>query len=169
MKAGKDVFIAPNATVIEKVILGDESSVWFNAVLRGDSDTISIGNRTNVQDGAIIHVDPGVPATLGDDVVIGHAAIVHGATVGDGSLIGMRATLLNRVVIGKGCLVGAGALVTEGTHIPDGSLVLGSPAKVVRKLTVEEQQKIIKNAAHYADLGKKYLNGEFKNEKSETQ
>jgi carbonic anhydrase/acetyltransferase-like protein (isoleucine patch superfamily) len=161
MKIGKQVFIAPNATVIGQVELADEASVWFGAVMRGDSDKITIGNRTNIQDGAIIHVDPGVPATLGNNVVIGHAAIVHGAEVKDGSLIGMRATLLNRVVVGKGCIVGANALVTEGTVIPDGSLVLGSPAKVVRQLKPEEQEKIIKNAAHYAELGKKYLAGKF--------
>ena len=161
MKIGNEVFIAPSATVIGNVTLEDRSSVWFGAILRGDSDEIYIGARTNIQDGAIIHVDPGVPATLGSDVVVGHGAIIHGATVGDTSLIGMRATLLNKVKVGKGCIIGAHALLTEGTEIPDYSLVLGAPGKVVKQLDEEQVERIRKNAAHYVALAKRYQRGEF--------
>ena len=161
----KDVFIAPNATVIGNVSLGSESSVWFNAVLRGDGDTITIGKRTNIQDGAIIHVDPGFPVTIGDEVIVGHAAIIHGATVGDNTLIGMRSTILNGAVIGKWCIIGAHALVTEGMQIPDYSLVLGSPAKIVKTLSDEQIQKIKRNAEVYVALAKRYMNGEFGNSK----
>lgn len=161
MKKGKDVFVAPNATLIGRVNLGDESSVWFGAVLRADNDVITIGARSNIQDGCIVHVDPGVPVTIGEDVVVGHGAIVHGATVGDNSLIGMRATLLNHVKIGKCCIVGANSLLTEGTEVPDYSVVMGIPGKVVKQLTPEQAEKIKKNAANYVALGKRYLNNEF--------
>ena len=164
MKKGKDVFIAPNATIIGKVELGDESSVWFGAVLRGDGDKIEVGNRSNIQDGAIVHVDPGVPVHIGEDVVVGHGAIIHGASVGDSSLIGMRATLLNRVKVGKGCIIGAHSLLTEGTEIPDYSLVMGTPGKVVKQLTPEQAEKIKENAARYVELTKRYLAGEIKAE-----
>ena len=162
MKKGKDVYIAPNATLIGQVSLGDESSVWFGAVLRGDGDKITIGARSNIQDGAIVHVDPGVPVHIGEDVVVGHGAIVHGATVGNNTLIGMRATLLNRVKIGDCCIIGAHSLLTEGTEIPDYSLVMGTPGKVVKQLTPEQAKKIKENAARYVELGKRYLAGEFK-------
>ena len=161
MKLGKEVFIAPTATVIGNVILEDEASVWFDAILRGDADEIYIGARTNLQDGVIVHVDPGVPVRLGNDVVVGHGAIVHGATVGDCSLIGMRVTLLNGVKVGKGCVIGAHSLLTEGTEIPDYSLVMGTPGKVVKQLSEEQVEKIRKNAAHYVALAKRYMKGEF--------
>jgi carbonic anhydrase/acetyltransferase-like protein (isoleucine patch superfamily) len=161
MNKGKDIFIAPNATVIGKVFLADESSVWFGAVLRGDGDEIHIGARSNIQDGCIVHVDPGMPVHIGEDVVVGHGAIVHGATVGNSSLIGMRATLLNGVKVGKGCIIGAHSLVTEGTEIPDYSMVMGVPGKVVRQLSPESAEKIKANAARYVELGKRYLAGEF--------
>ncbi|WP_017731790.1 gamma carbonic anhydrase family protein [Nafulsella turpanensis] len=164
MKKGKEVFVAPNATLIGQVELGDESSVWFGAVLRGDGDKIVVGARSNIQDGAIVHVDPGVPVHIGEDVVVGHGAIVHGATVDDSSLIGMRATLLNRVKVGRGCIIGAHSLLTEGTEIPDYSLVMGTPGKVVKQLSPEQAEKIKENAARYVELGKRYLKGEFKAE-----
>ena len=162
MKKGKDVYVAPNATLIGRVNLGDESSVWFGAVLRGDNDDINVGARSNIQDGCIVHVDPGVPVNIGEDVVVGHSAIVHGATVGDNSLIGMRATLLNHVKVGKYCIIGAHSLLTEGTEIPDFSVVMGVPGKVVKQLTPEQAEKIKKNAASYVALGKRYLAEEFK-------
>lgn len=164
MKKGKDVYIAPNATLTGNVELGDESSVWFAAVLRGDSDEIRIGARSNIQDGCIVHVDPGVPVSIGEDVVVGHGAIVHGATVGDNSLIGMRATLLNHVKVGKCCIIGAHSLLTEGTEIPDYSVVMGVPGKVVKQLSPEQAGKIRKNAAAYVALAKRYLKGEFRPE-----
>ncbi|MCX6350926.1 MAG: gamma carbonic anhydrase family protein [Bacteroidetes bacterium] len=154
---GKDVFIAPNATVIGNVQIGDNSSVWFGAILRGDNDLIKIGDRTNIQDGAIIHVDPNVPVSIGDEVIVGHAAIIHGATVGNNTLIGMRATLLNNSKIGNWCIIGAHALVTEGTIIPDFSVVMGSPAKVVKQLTEEQKIKVKKNAEVYVKLAKEYI------------
>lgn len=157
VKKGKEVFIAANAEVFGQVELGENASVWFGAVLRGDSDLISIGDRTNIQDGCIVHVDPGVPVSIGRECVLGHAAIVHGCTIGDNTLIGMRATVMNRAVIGKHCIIGAHALVTEGKIIPDYSMVLGSPAKVVRQLSEAEVEGVKRNAAHYADLAKKYL------------
>ena len=161
MKIGKSVFIAPTATVIGNVVLEDEASVWFGAILRGDSDQIFVGSRTNVQDGAILHVDPGVPLQLGSEVVVGHGAIIHGATVGDYSLVGMRATLLNGVKVGKGCIIGAHSLLTEGTQIPDYSLVMGTPGKVVKQLTDEQVERIRKNAAHYVALAKRYMRDEL--------
>ena len=157
----KDVFIAPNATVIGNVSLGSESSVWFNAVLRGDGDAITIGKRTNIQDGAIIHVDPGFPVMIGDEVIVGHAAIIHGATVGDNTLVGMRSTILNGAVVGKWCIIGAHALVTEGMQIPDYSLVVGSPAKIVKTLSEEQIQKVKHNAEVYVALAKRYIAGEY--------
>ncbi len=165
MKKGKEVFIAPNATVIGKVYLADESSIWFAAVLRGDGDEIHIGARSNIQDGCIVHVDPGVPVHIGEDVVVGHGAIVHGASIGNNSLIGMRATLLNNVKVGKGCIIGAHSLLTEGTEIPDYSVVMGIPGKVVKQLSPEEAKKIKANAASYVRLGKRYLAGEFDSSK----
>lgn len=164
MTKGKEVFIAPNATIIGKVTLGDESSVWFGAVLRGDGDAIHIGARSNIQDGCIVHVDPGVPVHIGEEVVVGHGAIIHGATVGGSSLIGMRATLLNGVKVGRGCIIGAHSLLTEGTEIPDFSVVMGVPGKVVKQLSPAEAEKIKANAASYVELGKRYLKGEFKAE-----
>lgn len=154
---GKDVFIAPNATVIGNINLGNEVSVWFGAVLRGDNDEIIIGDRSNVQDNAIIHVDPNCPVHIGHDCIIGHAAIVHGAKLGNHVLIGMHATILNKAVIGDFCIIGANALVTEGTQIPPYSLVLGSPAKVVKQITAEQIEKIKLNVQSYADLSKVYL------------
>lgn len=154
---GKRVFIASGAVVFGDVELGDEASVWFNAVIRGDEAPIRIGARTNVQDGSVLHADPGDPCILGAGVVVGHNAIVHGAEVKDNSLIGMGATVLNRAVVGKNCIVGANALVTAGTEIPDGSLVLGAPAKVVRALSKEQISGIQENAQGYVRKAARYL------------
>lgn len=157
VKKEKDVFIAPNATVIGDVELGENSSVWFGAVLRADNDKISIGKRTNIQDNAVIHVDPGMPVTIGDEVIVGHAAIVHGATIGDNTLIGMRSTILNGAIIGKFCIIGAHTLVTEYMEVPDFSMVLGSPGKIVKQLGPVHFEAIKKNAAVYVELAKKYM------------
>ena len=154
---GKDVFVANTATVIGDVELGDKCSVWFGAVIRGDSDRIRIGHRTNVQDNAVIHCDPDAPALIGDDCVIGHLAIVHGAELGNCVLVGMNATVLNHAKIGNNVIIGANSLVTKGMQIPDNSLVLGSPAKVVKTLTVEQIAGIKENAAEYVEKAAAYL------------
>jgi carbonic anhydrase/acetyltransferase-like protein (isoleucine patch superfamily) len=157
IQKGKDVWIADTARVFGKVILGDECSVWFGAVLRGDNDTITLGHKTNVQENAVMHVDPGFPVTVGNDCIIGHGAIVHGATLGNNVLVGMHATVLNGAQIGNFCIIGAHALVTEGTQIPDYSVVMGSPGKVVKQLTDEQIEKVKRNAQVYADLSKEYI------------
>ena len=126
-------WIAPNACVIGDVVLGEDCGVWFGATLRGDNETISIGARTNIQEGCTLHTDMGFPLFIGEDCTIGHNAILHGCTIGDGSLVGMGAIVLNGAKIGRGCLVGAGALLTEGKIFPDGSLIVGSPAKVIAR------------------------------------
>lgn len=153
---GDAFFVAPSAAVIGHVKLGRDASVWFGAVLRGDTHQITIGDRSNVQDTAVLHVDHDAPCTVGTDVTIGHGATVHGCTVGDGSLIGIGATILSHAVIGKRCLIGAGALVTERKQIPDHSLVIGVPARVVRTLTDAEVAGLEESAAHYVELGQRY-------------
>jgi carbonic anhydrase/acetyltransferase-like protein (isoleucine patch superfamily) len=153
---GGECFIADNATVIGSVILHPHASVWYNAVVRGDSDVITIGQRTNIQDAAVLHTDPGIPMTLGSNVSIGHMAMLHGCTVGDGSLIGIGAIILNHAVIGKGCLIGAGAVIPEGKTFPDGVLVIGSPGKVVRELKPEEKAGLLENADIYVRRSKLY-------------
>jgi len=142
-------FVADTATVLGKVTLAASASVWFGATLRGDNEPITVGAGSNVQEGTVMHTDPGYPLVIGSNVTIGHQAMLHGCTVGDGSLIGIQAVILNGARIGKGCLVGAGALVTEGKQFPDGSLILGSPAKVVRQLTQEDQLRMEASAASY--------------------
>lgn len=132
---GSRHFIAHNATLVGSVILEEDVSVWFNAVLRADNDLISVGARTNIQDGAVLHTDPGIPLTLGSGVTIGHQAMLHGCTVGDGSLIGIQAVVLNHAVIGRDCLVGAKTLIPEGKVFPDRSLIVGTPGRVVRTLS----------------------------------
>jgi carbonic anhydrase/acetyltransferase-like protein (isoleucine patch superfamily) len=146
---GNGHFIAPTAAVIGRVTLEENSSVWFSCVLRGDVEQIHIGAGTNVQDGTVIHADPGFPARIGANVTVGHNAMLHGCTVGDGTLVGIGAVVLNGAKIGRNCLIGAGALVTEGAEIPDGSLVLGAPAKVRRTLSEEQQLALAHNADHY--------------------
>lgn len=157
VKKADGVFIAPNATVIGDVELGPNVSVWFGAVIRGDSDSITIAEGSNIQDNCVVHVDPGKPVNIGREVIVGHAAIIHGATVGDNTLIGMRATLLNNVKVGSWCIIGAHALLTEGTEIPDNSVVLGSPGKVVRQVTEEDKVRIKRNAEAYIELGRRYI------------
>ncbi|MCH6229407.1 gamma carbonic anhydrase family protein [Microbacterium sp. CFH 31415] len=142
-------FIASGARVIGGVTLGPGASVWYNAVLRADGDTITVGARSNLQDNVSVHVDAGKPVVIGEDVSVGHNAVVHGCAIGDGSLIGMGAVVLNGARIGRGCLVAGGAVVLEGSDIPDGSLVAGVPAKVRRGLTDEERAGLVANAAHY--------------------
>jgi gamma-carbonic anhydrase len=149
-KIGVGVYIARGAVVVGDVTLGEHSSVWYNAVLRGDINRIVVGKYTNIQDNAVLHLEDDLPCVLGDYVTVGHSAIVHACTVGDESLIGMGSVVLDGAVIGRQCLVGAKALVTMGTTIPDGSLVLGAPAKVVRALTDEERRKLRYSAEKYA-------------------
>ena len=136
-------FVAPGAALVGQVTLGERASVWFGAVVRGDNEPIRIGRASNIQEGAILHADPGFPLEIGDNVTIGHQAMLHGCTVGDGSLIGIQAVVLNGAVIGKHCLVGAGAIVTEGKRFPDRSLILGAPAKVVRQLSDEDVARLV--------------------------
>lgn len=157
VKKGKRVFIAENATVIGDVKMGDESSAWYGSVIRGDSDIINIGHRSNIQDNAVVHVDPGFPVTIGNSVTVGHNAIVHGAYVNDFVIVGMGAIILNEARIGKYSIVGAGSLVTGGKEFPEYSLILGSPAKRVRSLTEEEVESIKKNAAVYVEKASKYM------------
>ncbi len=156
VQKGRNVFIAPNATVIGRVELGNESSVWFSAVIRGDSDRIVIGNRSNIQDGAVVHCDPGEPAHIGNDVIVGHRAIVHGAFVDDHTLVGMGATILNNARVGKFCIIGAHALVPAGMEIPDFSVVMGTPAKIVKQVTENQKEAIRKNAETYVNYAKQY-------------
>jgi carbonic anhydrase/acetyltransferase-like protein (isoleucine patch superfamily) len=148
---GPDAWVAPNATVIGRVELGAQASVWYGVVIRGDNELIRIGARSNVQEGSVLHTDHGFPLTLGDDVTVGHQAMLHGCAVGEGSLIGIQAVVLNGAKIGRNCLVGAGSVVTEGKEFPDGSLILGSPAKAVRVLTPEQIERLRWSAAHYVD------------------
>ncbi|MDZ4667063.1 MAG: gamma carbonic anhydrase family protein [bacterium] len=157
IEMGESVWIADTARVFGRVKLGNNSSVWFGAVLRGDADQITIGNRSNVQENAVVHVDPGYPVMIGEDCIIGHGAIVHGAQMGNNVLVGMHATILNGVKIGNFCIIGANALVTEGTQIPDYSIVMGSPAKVVKQLSEVHIKKVKLNALAYVELSKEYL------------
>ncbi|MCB1756317.1 MAG: gamma carbonic anhydrase family protein [Gammaproteobacteria bacterium] len=151
VKTGETVFIAPDASVIGSVILHKQSSVWFNVVIRADNDVIEIGERSNIQDGSVLHVDPGYPISIGRDVTVGHKVMLHGCTIGDGSLIGMNAVVLNGAVIGKGCLIGANTLITENMQVPDGSMVLGSPGRIRRTLDAAAQARLLESAAHYVD------------------
>ena len=135
---GRDVWIAPNATIIGDVRLGDHASIWWNAVLRGDNATISIGANSNIQDASVLHVDEGVPLNVGVHVTVGHMVMLHGCTIGDESLIGIKSVILNHAVIGRHCIIGANSLIAEGKLIPERSLVMGSPGKVVRELSDAE-------------------------------
>ena len=153
---GSGHFIAGNATVIGSVVVGPDASIWFNATVRGDNDIIAIGARSNVQDGAVLHTDEGIPLDVGPGVTIGHLAMLHGCTIGAGSLIGLSAVILNRAVIGRSCLVGAGALIPEGKVIPDRSLVVGSPGRIIRELTDEEVARIAASAEHYVANARRY-------------
>ena len=149
-------FIAPNAAVIGDVTLHDNASVWFSCVLRGDADRIEIGAGSNIQDGTVMHADPGFPMVVGRNVTVGHNAMLHGCTIGDGSLVGISAVVLNGAKVGKGCLIGANALVTEGMEVPDGSLVLGSPAKIRNHLSEAQQLALMHNADHYVGNARRF-------------
>ena len=149
-------FVAENATVIGKVRIGSDVGIWFNAVLRGDNEMIDVGARTNIQENAVLHTDMGFPLTIGEGCTIGHKAMLHGCTIGENSLVGMGATILNGAVIGKNCLIGAGALVTEGKEIPDCSLVMGSPAKIIRTLSEEQQARLVMSAEIYVKNFKRF-------------
>lgn len=151
-------WIAPNATVIGDARLGDNVSIWWNAVLRGDNDPIHIGANSNIQDGSVLHTDEGVPMHIGANVTVGHMVMLHGCTVGDNSLIGIGSVILNRAVIGKHSIVGANTLIPEGKIFPDGVLIVGSPGKVVRELSEEEKARLQKSADHYVDNARRYAN-----------
>ena len=156
VQAEGDYWVADSATVVGNVLLKQNASVWFNAVVRGDNDLITIGAGSNVQDGSILHTDPGYPLTIGAHVTIGHKVMLHGCDIGEGSLIGINAVVLNGAKIGKNCLIGAHALITEGKEIPDNSMVMGSPGKVVRTLTDEQAAGIRVGAAHYGENARKF-------------
>ena len=151
-----DSWIAPNAIIIGKVKLEKNSSIWFNAVLRGDIEKIVIGENSNIQDGSVLHTDPGCPLTVGKGVTVGHMVMLHGCEISDDTLIGIGSTILNKAKIGENCIIGANTLVTENKTIPDNSLVLGSPGKVIRKVTDEEIKVIRENAKHYVKNSKRY-------------
>jgi len=152
-------WIADSAQVMGNVELAEGVNIWFGAVLRGDTEVIRVGRGSNIQDGSVLHADVGQPLTIGDDVTVGHQVMLHGCTVGDGSLIGIGAVVLNGARIGKGCLVGAGALVTEGKEFADGSMILGSPAKVVRQLSAQQRDGLRASARHYVDNAQRFVAG----------
>ncbi len=149
-------WIAPNATVIGDIRLAANVSIWWNAVLRGDNDPVSIGENSNIQDGSVLHTDEGVPMNIGANVTVGHLVMLHGCTVGDGSLIGIGSIVLNRAVIGRGSIVGANTLIPEGKVYPDRVLIVGSPGKVVRELSDEEVARLQGSAAHYVENARRY-------------
>ncbi|MDG1026109.1 MAG: gamma carbonic anhydrase family protein [Gammaproteobacteria bacterium] len=154
--AGEGYFVADSADVIGNVRLDNNVSVWFNAVIRGDNDPIIIGENSNVQDCSVLHTDAGSPLTIGRNVTIGHKVMLHGCTIGDNTLVGINAVVLNGAKIGKNCLIGANSLVTEGKEIPDGSLVMGSPAKVVKTLTEQQQAQLEKSAEVYVEKARQF-------------
>ena len=156
---GEGQWIAPNATVIGSVVLGENVSVWFGAVIRGDNDLIEIGDNSNVQENSVLHVDPGVPMKIGKGVTVGHKVMLHGCTIGDNSLIGINAVVLNKARIGNNCIIGAHALVPEGMEIPDNSLVMGAPGKVVKQLTPEQVALIKASAQGYVANWKRFEAG----------
>lgn len=159
LPADGDVWVAPGAHVMGRVVLGAGVSVWFGAVLRGDNEVITVGEGSNIQENCVLHTDPGFPLTVGADCTIGHKVMLHGCMIGAGSLIGMGATLLNGVRIGENCLIGAGALITEGKEIPEGSLVMGAPGRVVRLLNEEEIARLRWAAEHYRDNMRRFATG----------
>lgn len=154
-------FIAENATVVGDVKIGKEANIWYNSVIRGDYAPITIGERTNIQEGTVVHVDLDIPCTIGNNITIGHQCLLHGCTIKDGALIGMASVVMNKAVVGENAMIGAGSLVTQGTVIPPNSLAFGRPAKVIRELTAEEIQKNKENVDHYCQLGQDYLNGKY--------
>lgn len=155
-RRGEDVFVAKNASIIGDVELHDRSSIWFGAIIRGDQHRITVGLESNVQDAAVLHTDAGIPLTLGRGVTVGHHAMLHGCEVGDFSLIGIHAVVLNRAKIGRHCIIGAHSLVPEGMDIPDGSLVVGAPASIKRRLSDQQRQLLEASAAHYVANAKRF-------------
>ena len=158
-KISASAWVADSAQVMGDVALADDASVWFGVVIRGDNETIRIGRGSNIQDLSVLHTDVGMPLTVGEDVTVGHRVTLHGCSIGDGCLIGIGAVVLNGAKIGKGCLVGANSLVTEGKEFPDGSMILGSPAKVVRQLTPERVEGLRRGAQGYVDNARRYRRG----------
>ncbi len=153
---GNGHYIAPDATLIGDVVLEDRASIWFNVVIRGDNDTITIGAASNIQDGSVLHTDAGLKLTLGPSVTVGHLVMLHGCTIGEGSLIGIKSVILNGAIIGRECLIGANTLIPERKVIPDRSLVLGSPGKVVRTLGDDEVADLYRMADHYVEIAERY-------------
>lgn len=151
-----DYFVADNATLIGSVVLENNASIWFNTLVRGDNDVITIGENTNIQDGAVLHTDAGIKLTIGANVTVGHMVMLHGCTIGNGSLIGINSVILNHAVIGESCLIGANSLIPEGKVIPDGSLVMGSPGRIVRSLTEDEKARLKRSADHYVVNAHRY-------------
>ena len=152
-------WVADSAQVMGNVELAAETSVWFGAVLRGDTEVIRVGRGSNIQEHSVVHADVGFPVTIGENVTVGHQVMLHGCSIGDGSLIGIQAVVLNGAKIGKHCLVGAGALVTEGKQFPDGSMIIGAPAKVVRQLTPEQMAGLDRSAEHYVENARRFRSG----------
>ena len=152
-------WIADSAQVMGQVELGEDVSIWFGSVLRGDTEMIRIGRGSNIQDGSVLHADIGRPLEIGENVTVGHKVMLHGCSIGDGSLIGIGAIVLNGAKIGRGCIVGAGALVTEGKEFPDGSMIIGSPAKAVRELNTEQRQGLVWSAQHYIENARRFRAG----------
>lgn len=161
MNISKDAWIAPDARLAGNITLKAGASIWFHCTLRAETEPVIIGEDTNIQDNSVVHTDPGCPVILGDRVTVGHGCILHGCQVGEESLIGMGSILLNGVQIGRHCLIGAGSLVTQNTVIPDGSLVMGSPAKVIRPITPAQAEDILANAEEYVALAQDYREGKY--------
>ena len=164
-----DYWVAPNATLVGRVILERNASVWFNAVLRGDNEPIRVGENSNVQDGAVLHTDMGSPLILGRNVTVGHLAMLHGCEVGDGSLIGIGAVVLNGARIGRGCLIGAKTLIAEGKVIPDESVVLGAPGRIVRTSNKDERNALLVSAAHYVENWRRYASGLSRSQRNDVR
>ncbi|WP_372657259.1 gamma carbonic anhydrase family protein [Hydrogenophaga sp.] len=158
-RVADSAWVAENAQVMGNVVLAEDSSVWFGVTIRGDTETISVGRGSNVQDGSVLHADVGFPLVIGEHVTVGHQVMLHGCTIGDQSLVGIGAVVLNGAKIGKHCLVGAGSLVTEGKEFPDGSMILGRPARVVKSLTPEQIEGLRTSAEHYIENAERYRKG----------
>jgi carbonic anhydrase/acetyltransferase-like protein (isoleucine patch superfamily) len=153
---GPDYFIAENAAVIGAVTLHNNASIWWSCTVRGDTDELIIGENTNIQDGSVLHTDPGIKLRIGRDVTVGHLCMLHGCEIGDNTLIGIKSVILNNAKIGRNCIIGANTLITEGKQIPDNSLVMGSPGKIVRQVTPQEAQMLTLQAAHYVENARRY-------------
>ncbi len=155
-RLGSNVFVAPSASIIGDVVLGDDVGVWFGAVVRGDNERITIGNGSNIQDCCVLHTDPGIPLDIHENVTVGHQAMLHGCTIGPGSLIGINAVILNRATIGRHCLIGANALIAEGKSIPDNSIVVGSPGRILRQVREDERDMFARFNKSYTDKIARY-------------